>query len=115
VKDPPGGLLKKFEGSTDDTGMSSYSWTVSQDDTTGKYKIIIEVSAYGYKNGTGTFRVSPTTVTTTTGSTNNNPIPQPSPNANNSKDNHQNHPSSIIMIPHIRIPTIRVPLHLPFQ
>jgi hypothetical protein len=92
VQGPLGALLKKFEGTTDDTGMTSYSWTVNQEDITGKYKIIIEVSAYGYKNGTGTFRVSPTNVTTTTGSTNNSPIPQPSPNANNSKDNHQNIP-----------------------
>jgi hypothetical protein len=117
VEGPSNGSLKKFEGTTDDTGRSSYSWTLSQNNTTGKYKIIIEVSAYGYKNSTGTemFMVSPTSVTTTTGSTNNNLIPQPSPNANNSKDNPQSHPSSIIQIPQIRIPTIRAPFHLPFQ
>jgi hypothetical protein len=42
---------------------------LTQDNTTGKYKIILEVSAYGYKNSTGTemFKVSPTSVTTTTG------------------------------------------------
>jgi len=117
VTDPSGGLFKKLEGRTDDGGKSSYSWTVGQDNTTGKYKAIIEVSAYGYKNSTAskTFSVSPIPVTTTT-SNNKNLIPLPSPNANNNnKNNHQNHPSTIIPIPHIRIPTIRVPFHLPFQ
>jgi hypothetical protein len=118
VTDPSGGSFKKIGGTTDDTGKSSYSWTVSQGDTTGQYKTIIEVSAYGYKNSTAskTFRVSPIPVTTTT-SSNNSLIPLPSPNAinNNNKNNHQNLPSTIIPIPHIRIPTIRVPFHLPFQ
>jgi Big-like domain-containing protein len=118
VTDPSGGSFKKIGGTTDDTGKSSYSWTLSQGDTTGQYKTIIEVSAYGYKNSTAskTFRVSPIPVTTTT-SSNNSLIPLPSPNAinNNNKNNHQNLPSTIIPIPHIRIPTIRVPFHLPFQ
>jgi hypothetical protein len=118
VTDPSGGSFKKIGGTTDDTGKSSYSWTLSQGDTTGQYKTIIEVSAYGYKNSTAskTFRVSPIPVTTTT-SSNNSLIPLPSPNAinNNHKNNHQNLPSTIIPIPHIRIPTIRVPFHLPFQ
>ena len=116
VTDPSGGLFKKLEGRTDDGGKSSYSWTVGQDNTTGKYKAIIEVSAYGYKNSTAskTFSVSHIPVTTST-SNNNNLIPLPSPNANNNNNNHQNSPSTIIRIPHIRIPTIRVPFHLPFQ
>ncbi|MGC1930699.1 MAG: hypothetical protein WA667_17150 [Candidatus Nitrosopolaris sp.] len=73
VTDSSGGLFKKLEGTTDDTGKSSYSWTVSQDDTTGKYKTIMEVSAYGYKNSTAskTFEVSPIHVTTTASSNNN--------------------------------------------
>ena len=116
VTDPSGGSFKKLAGTTDDTGKSSYSWTVSQGDTTGKYNAIIEVSAQGYKNNTAskTFQVIPVTTTTTTTSNNNLILPL-SPNANNSNNNHHNSPSTIIPIPHIRIPTIKVPFHLPFQ
>ena len=116
VTDPSGGSFKKLAGTTDDTGRSSYSWTVSQGDTTGKYKAIIEVSAQGYKNNTAskTFQVIPVTTTTTTTSNHNLILPL-SPSANNSNNNHHNSPSTIIPIPHIRIPTIKVPFHLPFQ
>jgi len=112
VTDPSGGPFKKFEGTTDDTGKSSYSWTVSQGDTPGKYKTIVEVSAHGYKNNTAskTFQVIPVT-TTTTG---NNSLIHLFPNANNSNNN-KNSPSTIIPIPHIRIPTIKIPFHLPFR
>jgi hypothetical protein len=115
VTDPSGGSFKKLAGTTDDTGKSSYSWTVSQGDTTGKYKAIIEVSAQGYKNNTAskTFQVIPVTTTTTT--SNHNLILPLSPNANNSNNNHHNSPSTIIPIPHIRVPTIKVPFRLPFQ
>src|SRR3989442_5409002 len=63
VTDPSGGSFKKLGGTTDDTGKSSYSWTVNQGDTPGKYKTIIEVSANGYKNNTAskTFQVIPIT------------------------------------------------------
>jgi hypothetical protein len=73
VIDPSGELSKKLEGTTNDTGKSSYSWTVSQDDTSGKYKTIIDVSAPGYQNNTAskTFKVSPIPVTITTTSNNN--------------------------------------------
>jgi hypothetical protein len=114
VTDPSGGSFKKLAGTTDSTGKSSYSWTVSQGDATGKYKTIIEVSAHGYKNNTAskTFQIIPVTTTSTS---NNNLNHLLSPNANNSNNNHQNSPSTIIPIPHIRIPTIKVPFHLPFQ
>ena len=117
VTDPSGGSFKKLAGTTDDTGKSSYSWTVSQGDTTGKYKAIIEVSAQGYKNNTAskTFQVIPVTTTTTTTTSNHNLILPFSPSANNSNSNHHNSPSTMIPIPHIRIPTIKVPFHLPFQ
>lgn len=114
VTDPSGGTFKKLAGTTDDTGKSSYSWTVSQGDTTGKYKAIIDVSAYGYKNSTAskTFQVIPITTSSTTS---NNNLILPLTNANNSNNNHHNSPSTIIPIPHIRIPIIKVPFHLPFQ
>src|SRR6266487_5692131 len=45
----PYGLIKKFEGTTDDKGKSSHSWTVSEQHTTGTYKEIVEVSAHSYE------------------------------------------------------------------
>jgi hypothetical protein len=116
VTDSSGGLFKKLEGTTDDAGKSSYSWTVSQDDTTGKYKAIVVVSAYGYQNNTAskTFKVSSNPVTSPTNS-NDNLIPLPSPFIDNNNDNHQSRPSTIIPIPHVHIPTIKIPYHLPFH
>ena len=112
VTDPSGGPFKKFDGTTDDTGKSSYSWTVSQGDTPGKYKTIVEVSAHGYKNNTASKTFQVIRVTTTT--TGNKSLIHLFPNANNSNNN-KNSPSTIISIPHIRIPTIKIPFHLPFQ
>jgi hypothetical protein len=61
----PSGPLKKEEGSTDNKGKPSYSWTASNGDTFGKYKLIIEVSVSGYKKylASKTFSVTPISVT----------------------------------------------------
>jgi len=45
----PSGPFKKLEGTANNKGKASYSWTVSDGDTLGKYKMSIEVSASGYK------------------------------------------------------------------
>jgi len=113
VTDPSGGPFKKLQGTTDDTGKTSYSWTVSQGDTLGKYTTIIDVSAHGYMNNTSskTFQIIPIRTT----STSNNSLIHLFPNANNINNNHKNSPSTIVPIPHIRIPTIKIPFHLPFQ
>ena len=42
----PSGVYKKIEGTTDDHGKASYSWTVSR---TGTYKVVIDVSAPNYE------------------------------------------------------------------
>ena len=46
----PSGISKKLEGTTDGKGKVSYSWQVSGDSTSGKYKVIMEASAPGYEN-----------------------------------------------------------------
>ncbi|HET7148875.1 MAG TPA: hypothetical protein VFI73_10300 [Candidatus Nitrosopolaris sp.] len=111
VTDPSGVSFKKFAGTTDDSGKSSYAWTASQGDTSGKYKTIINVSAHGYKNTTvsKTFQIIPGT-TTTTSNTNLNQLFAPKASDSN---NNQNSPSTIIPIP--QLPKIKVPFHLPFQ
>lgn len=109
ITDPSGGSFKKLEGTTDSTGKSSYSWTVSQNDATGKYKTMLDVSAPGYDNTTAskTFEVFPVTSPTNSDTTN-------FPNLSTG-DRHSNSPSTIIPIPHIRIPFIKIPFHLPFH
>jgi hypothetical protein len=42
----PSGVYKKIEGTTDDHGKASYSWTVSH---TGTYKVVVDVSAPNYE------------------------------------------------------------------
>jgi hypothetical protein len=109
IIDPSGGSFKKLEGTTDSTGKSSYSWTVGQNEATGKYKTVLDVSAPGYENTTAskTFAVFPATSNTNSDTTN---FPNLSPG-----DHHSNSPSTIIPIPHIRIPFIKIPFHLPFH
>jgi hypothetical protein len=121
ITEPDGGIYKKFDGRTDDTGKATYSWTVSDGDSNGKYNTMMEVSASGYENSTGskTFKISP--VPATTSASGDNSIIRPSPpngdnsDDNNNNNNNQNHPSTIIHIPHIHIPTIKIPFHLPFH
>jgi Big-like domain-containing protein len=109
ITGPSGGSFKKLEGTTDNTGKSSYSWTVSQNDATGKYKTVLDVSAPGYGNTTAskTFVIFPVTSPTNSDTTN-------FPNLSTG-DRHSNSPSTIIPIPHIRIPFIKIPFHLPFH
>jgi hypothetical protein len=103
----PSGPFKKVEGTTDNKGKASYSWTVSNGDTPGKYKLIVEVSASGYKKYlvSKTFSVTPISFTSyantnTDTNTNNNPhpaiIPSNTGNSNSNRHNHHDHPATII-------------------
>jgi hypothetical protein len=58
-------------------------------------------------NKTNMNNKTPSTTVTTTATT-------VTTNNNNNNDN-LNHPSTIISIPHIRVPEIRIPIHLPFH
>jgi len=120
ITEPSGGIFRKFDGITDGTGKATYSWTITDGDAKGKYNTITEVSASGYENSTAskTFKISPVPVTiSTTGDKNIEQLPPPPPtNGNNDESNNdQNHPSTIIQIPHIHIPAIKIPFHLPFH
>ena len=57
----PSGISKKLAGTTNEKGKVSYSWQVSGDNTSGKYKVIMETSAPGYQNNSvsKTFTVVP--------------------------------------------------------
>jgi hypothetical protein len=57
----PSGISKKLAGTTNEKGKVSYSWQVSGDNTSGKYKVIMETSASGYQNNSvsKTFTVVP--------------------------------------------------------
>ena len=118
ITEPSGGLFKQFDGTTNDAGKATYSWTIGDGDSNGKYNTIMEVSAAGYENSTGstTFKISPVPVTTfTNGDSNKVQLPPPNGNTNNDNSNNHNHPSTIIQIPHIHIPKINIPFHLPFH
>jgi hypothetical protein len=118
ITEPSGGLFKQFDGTTNDAGKATYSWTIGDRDSNGKYNTIMEVSASGYENSTGstTFKMSPVPVTTSTsGDSNKVQLPSPNGNTNNDNNNNHNHPSTIIQIPHIHIPKIKTPFHLPFH
>jgi hypothetical protein len=46
----PSGVFKRLEGTTDEKGKVSYSWQVSGNNTSGKYKVAMKTSAPGYQN-----------------------------------------------------------------
>lgn len=98
------GLIQKFEGTTDGGGTASYSWNITKGETTGKYKVAVQVSAPDYESqfASKTFKVSSS--------------PFVSTNITNFvASGHHTHPSTIIPIPHIRIPIIKFPFQLPFH
>jgi hypothetical protein len=57
----PSGVSKKLEGTTDGKGKVLYSWQISGENTSGKYKVLMEASAPGYENNSvsKTFTVLP--------------------------------------------------------
>jgi hypothetical protein len=98
------GLIKKFEGTTDGGGTASYSWNVTKGGTTGKYNVAVQVSAPYYESqfASKSFKVSSSPFLSTN-------------IANFVTSSQHSHPSTIIPIPHIRIPIIKIPFQLPFH
>jgi len=117
IMDVSGSSKNSFDGITVTSGEASYSWTVGHNDASGRYKVDVQVSASGYGNVTASKSFKVTSIPVSSSSSNNensNNSVQPNSgnrdtNNNNNNDNH-NHPSTIITIPHIRIP-----IHLPFH
>lgn len=124
IMNPSGSSKKNLDGVTDTSGEASYSWTVGHNDATGRYKVDVQVAASGYGNDTASKSFKVTSIPVSTSSSNNdnsNNSVQPNSgnsgtNNNNNNDNHNhNNPSTIISLPHIRLPEVRVPIHLPFH
>lgn len=87
------GLLKKFRGSTDNSGRASYSWKVSSGDTTGKYRVISQIYSPDYesKSASKMFKVSPVPVIVSSPTyTNNNSLTSSSHVTNNGNNNNNN-------------------------
>jgi len=115
VTAPSGATKSDIGGITDSNGTTSYSWRIGDKDPTGRYGVEVKVSAPGYKIGTASksFRVTSATSGSSTSSSSSSKV---SSGVNsNGNDNSQSHPSTIITIPHIRLPEIRIPFHLPFH
>jgi hypothetical protein len=76
ITGPSSGILKKLEGTTDNKGIDTYSWKTSNDYTSGKYELKVDVSYQGYSeySTSKTFKVIPLPVTDT-GSTSYKVIP----------------------------------------
>jgi hypothetical protein len=111
VTAPSGATKQDFGGITDSNGTASYSWKIGVKDPTGHYSVEVKVSAPGYKisSASKSFKVTSTTTSSSTSHKVNSGV------NSNSNDNSQSHPSTIITIPHIRFPEIRIPFHLPFH
>src|SRR6266487_4259674 len=87
------GLLKKFRGSTDNSGRASYSWKVSSGDTTGKYRVIAQIYSPDYESNSASkmFKVSPVPVIVSSPTyTNNNSLTSSSHVTNNGNNNNNN-------------------------
>jgi len=113
VTSPSGTTGKDVGGITDSNGTASYSWRIGDKDPTGRYSVEVKVSAPGYKISTASKSFKVTSATSGSSSSSSNKAN--SGVNNNGNDNSQSHPSTIITIPHIRLPEIRIPFHLPFH
>ncbi|NAL78913.1 hypothetical protein, partial [Nitrososphaera sp. AFS] len=67
ITGPSSGMLKKLEGTTDNNGIDTYSWKTSNDYTSGKYELKVDVSYQGYSeySTSKTFKVIPLPVADT--------------------------------------------------
>ena len=67
ITSPSLGTLKKLEGTTNNNGVDTYSWKISNDYTSGKYELKVDVSYQGYSeySTSKTFKVIPLPVTDT--------------------------------------------------
>ena len=117
IMDPSGSSKKNLDGVTDTSGEASYSWAVGHNDTAGRYKVDMQVSASGYESKTASKSFKVTSIAVGNSNSNNSVHPNSGNRDTDYNNNNYNysHPSTIISIPHIPIPEIRIPLHLPFH
>ncbi len=85
----PSGISKKLAGTTNEKGKVAYSWQVSGDNTSGKYKVVMETSAPGYQNNSvsKTFTVVPIPIAS---SSNSSSASSNLRNINNNNNNNNN-------------------------
>jgi hypothetical protein len=85
----PSGVSKKLEGITNEKGKVSYSWQVSGENTSGKYKVVMKTSAPGYQNNSVTkdFTVLPIPIASSNNSTGASSVLRDINNNNNNNNN----------------------------
>ena len=91
--DPSGSSKKKLDGVTNTSGETSYSWTVGQNDSIGRYKVDMQVSASGYENNIASKSFKVTSIPVSSSNSNNDNNNSVQPNSGNSDTN-----KTIIMI-----------------
>ena len=121
VTDSANTTVTNFNGTTNKSGIVSYSWKIGKDYKPGAFTVDVYGSANGYQNQitptTMTFNVSSATVHKTSSTGSSNPThhhsvhrsTSSSTSSSSNSDSGQNHPSSIIHIPKIHFPHIRIP------
>ncbi len=112
VTDSANTTVTNFNGTTNKSGILSYSWKIGKEYKPGTFTVDVYGSANGYQNQitpmTMTFNVNSATVHKTSSTGSSNPTHH-SIHRSTGSGSGQNHPSSIIHIPKIHFPHIRIP------
>jgi hypothetical protein len=109
ITDPSNRTVSNFNGTTNNSGIFTYTWKVSKDSKPGVFTVAVHASANGYQNQSTPTRttfnvVSPSVHKSSTSGT------SPTHHAHKpSSDIYSQSPLSIIRIPHITFPQIHFP------
>jgi hypothetical protein len=121
VTDSTNTTVTNFNGTTNKLGILSYSWKIGKGYKPGTFTVDVYGSANGYQNQITptrmTFHVNSATVNKPSSAGDSNPTHHSvhrSTRSSTSSHSGQNHPSSIIKIPKIHFPHIRIP-KIPFS
>jgi hypothetical protein len=113
VTNPANTTVTNFNGTTNKSGIFSYSWAIGKEYKPGTFTISVHGSANGYQNQltptTMTFDVSSAAGHKTSSKGNNSTHHTVHSSASGSSSSGSHHPSSIIHIPNIHIPHIHFP------
>ena len=106
VTDSTNTTITNFNGTTDNSGIFTYTWKVSKDSKPGVFTVGVHASASGYK--------SQSTPTRTTFNVNSGDVHKTHHAHRPTSDIYSHRPLSIIRIPHIPFPHIHFPKIPPF-
>jgi len=113
ITTPANTTVTNFNGTTNKSGIFSYSWKISKEYKPGTFTIGVYGSANGYQNQltptTMTFDVSSAAAHKTSSKGSNSTHHTVHSSASSSSPSGNHHPSSIIHIPNIHFPHIHVP------